>query len=136
MNFFEKELRGMFQRRESIKEPVFSGKAVVGKLDSELRLRLEFVTSGVMDEYTGIEAKIIHRTNGMVDMQVFRFADIVGMKPGRIERFCEPQIWVDLDKKVSWYTPMSDAEKQKIANTVMEYVDLYQAPEPGLRMNL
>ena len=136
MNFFEKELRGMFQRRKLLKDPVFCGKAMLAKLDDELRIRFEFVISNTIDKYTGIEAKIINRTGGMVDRNVFRFADIIGMKQTPLCGKHEPYIWVDNNKTASWYTPVTDAEKQRIADAVMEYVELYQTPqqEPEMKM--
>ena len=102
MNFFEKELRGMFQRRKLLKDSVFCGKAMLAKLDDELRIRLEFVISNTIDEYTGIEAKIINRTGGMVDRNVFRFADIIGMKETPMRGKCEPYIRVYHDE-TDWY---------------------------------
>ena len=136
MNFFEKELRGMFQHRTLLKDPVFCGKAMLAKLDDELRIRFEFVISNKIDEYTGIEAKIINRTGGMVDRNVFRFADIIGMKQTPLCGKREPYIWVEPDETASWYTPVSDAEKQRIANAVMAYVELYQTPQQGPEMKM
>lgn len=135
MNFFEKELRGMFQQRKLLKTPVFCGKAMLAELDDELRIRFEFVISNTIDKYTGIEAKIINRTGGMVDRNVFRFADIIGMKETPMRGKCEPYIRVYHDE-TDWYTPVSDAEKQRIADAVMAYVELYQTPqqEPEMKM--
>ena len=135
MNFFEKELRGMFQRRKLLKDSVFCGKAMLAKLDEELRIRLEFVISNTIDKYTGIEAKIINRTGGMVDRNVFRFADIIGMKETPMRGKCEPDIRVYHDE-TDWYTPVSDAEKQRIADAVMAYVELYQTPQQGPDMKM
>ena len=136
MNFFEKELRGMFQQRKLLKTPVFCGKAMLAELDDELRIRFEFVISNTIDKYTGIEAKIINRTGGMVDRNVFRFADIIGMKQTPLCGKHEPYIWVEHDKTASWYTPVNAAEKQRIADAVMAYVELYQTPqqEPEMKM--
>ena len=136
MNFFEKELRGMFQHRTLLKDPVFCGKAMLAKLDEELRIRLEFVISNTIDKYTGIEAKIINRTGGMVDRNVFRFADIIGMKQTPLCGKREPYIWVEPDKTASWYTPVNDAEKQRIADAVMAYVELYQTPQQDPEMKM
>ena len=126
----------MFQRRKLLKDPVFCGKAMLAKLDDELRIRFEFVISNTIDKYTGIEAKIINRTGRMVDRNVFRFADIIGMKETPLCGKREPYVWVEPDKTASWYTPVNDAEKQRIADAVMAYVELYQTPqqEPEMKM--
>ena len=89
-----------------------------------------------IDKYTGIEAKIINRTGGMVDRTVFRFADIIGMKQTPLCGKHEPYIWVYHDETVCWYTPVSDAEKQRIADAVMAYVELYQTPQQGPDMKM
>ena len=126
----------MFQHRTLLKDPVFCGKAMLAKLDEELRIRLEFVISNTIDKYSGIEAKIINRTGGMVDRNVFRFADIIGMKQTPLCGKHEPYIWVYHDETVCWYTPVSDAEKQRIADAVMAYVELYQTPQQGPDMKM
>ncbi|MFR5103214.1 MAG: BrxA family protein [Christensenellaceae bacterium] len=103
---------------------------------------IKLITSGcirrlrALDKYTGIEAKIINRTGGMVDRNVFRFADIIGMKETPLCGKREPYIWVEPDKTASWYTPVNDAEKQRIADAVMAYVELYQTPQQDPEMKM
>ena len=51
MNFFEGELRKLFGDGQTISGPNFTGKICLGTLGKELRVRAEFVTTGVMDHY-------------------------------------------------------------------------------------
>lgn len=123
MNFFEKELRNMFGKSEMLQDAKFCGRAMISKLDDELRLKLQFVTVGVANHYTAIEAKVINRTEGEVDKQIFRFADIIGMRTSYVgDR--DPYIWDD--GKVDWYTPVSESEKARIAQTVLDYAGMFQ----------
>lgn len=124
MNFFERELRNMFEDSDMIEEAKFCGRTMLAKLDDELLLKLQFVTQGRADHYTAIEARIINRTEGEVDRQAFNFADIIGMKTGYVGKQ-EPYIWDD-KVSVDWYMPVTEKEKARIAQTVLEYAGMYQ----------
>ncbi len=128
MNFFEQELRNMFFKNEALKEQKYCGRTMLAKLDEDLRVKLSFVTQGYADHYTAIEATIINRTDGVVDRQQFRFSDIIGQKKGGGD-LCDPYIWTYRNEPY-WYTPVTEKEKQQIAQTVLEYVGMYQ--EEGL----
>lgn len=127
MDFFEKQLRQMFEGNEIISNAKFVGKTMLGKLDDELRVKLQFVTTGTAHEYTAIRASIINRKDGVVDQQTFKFSDIIGMKPHRIRGQEAPYIW-EYNNESKWYTPVTVGEKAKIADTVLEYVEMYQEP--------
>ena len=47
----------------------------------------------------------------------------------------EPYFRVYHDE-ASWYTPVNDAEKQRIADAVMAYVELYQTPQQDPEMKM
>ena len=124
MNFFEQELRNMFSHNKTLKEQKYCGRTMLAKLDEDLRVKLRFVTQGYSEHYTAIEATIINRTDGEVDRQCFCFGDIIGLKQG----YCQmenPYIWQN-SNKAYWYTPVTEKEKQQIAQTVLEYVGMYQ----------
>ena len=124
MNFFEQELRGMFAKNTMLKEQKYCGRTMLAKLDEDLRVKLSFITQGYADHYTAIEATVINRTDGVVDTQKFCFGDIIGLKKG----YCQmenPYIWQN-SNKAYWYTPVTEKEKQQIAQTVLEYVGMYQ----------
>ncbi len=124
MNFFEQELRNMFSQNKTLKEQKYCGRTMLAKLDEDLRVKLRFVTQGYADHYTAIEATIINRTDGEVDLQQFRFSDIIGKKKGGGD-LCDPYIWT-YKNEIYWYTPVTEKEKQQIAQTVLEYVGMYQ----------
>ena len=50
-NFFEQELRKLFGDGEIIRSPSFTGRACLGTLGKDLRVRAQFVTSGYADHY-------------------------------------------------------------------------------------
>ena len=129
MTLFEKELKGMFGSCDLIKEKVYSGKTMIGRLDDDLRVKASFVTTGVADVYSALRVKIINRTEGEVDSQIFKFSDIIGTQRTAYNNKIDPHIW-HIDGKDEWYLPISQNERDRIADTVLDYVAMYQ--EEGL----
>lgn len=125
MTLFEKELRNMFASTDIIKDQVYSGKTMLGKLDDELRVKASFVTTGVADVYSALRIKIINRTEGEVDSQLFKFSDIIGTQRTAYDNKVDPHIW-HVDGKDEWYLPISQNERDRIADTVLDYVSMYQ----------
>ena len=123
MSFYESEMRKMFEGSAIIRDATICGKTLLGKLDDELRVKLQFVSSCIHDEYDAIRATVINRTDGVVDKQTFLFSDIIGNQRysgGDIR----PYIW-ECDGKPMWYIPISDKDRTKISDTVTDYVSMY-----------
>lgn len=125
MNFFEKEMRQMFDDEDMFKNAQFVGKTMLAKLDDDLRIKLQFISSRISGKYDTVQMTIVNRTDGVVDKQNFKFSDIIGpyICPGR-----EPldyHMW-EYQGKPEWYTPISLADKARIADTVMGYAEMYQ----------
>ena len=124
MNFFEKEMRQMFDDNDIFHDAKFVGKTMLAKLDEDLRIKLQFIASHISGQYDTVQMTIINRTDGMVDKQNFKFSDIIGkcIRPGR-----EPldyHMW-EYNNKPEWYTPISLTDKARIADTVMDYAEMY-----------
>ena len=75
-NFFEAELRRLFSDGEIIQNPTFVGRACLGNLDGDLRVRAEFVTMGVADQYEALRLTVLKRTDGEVDRFLIRFGEV------------------------------------------------------------
>ena len=125
MNFFEKELRDLFGSSTTLRDAHYCGRTCLAKLDEDLRVKLQFTTTGYADHYDAIKLAVINRTDGVVDQQLFRFSDIIGHqhRPGMTSVI--PQIWDD-NGKPEWYRPISQEQRSQIANTILEYVGMYQ----------
>ena len=85
MNFFEKEMRQMFEDNDLFQDAKFLGKTMLAKLDDDLRIKLQFIASHISNEFDTVQLSIINRTDGVVDKQDFIFSDIIGQfnHPGR-----------------------------------------------------
>ena len=86
MNFYEQQMRQMFSSASIIKEPKFTGKTMLGKLDDELRIKLQLVSTFIGGQYNAVQAAIINRTDGTVDKEIFKFSDIIGMQKRKKSR--------------------------------------------------
>lgn len=129
MNFFEKELRDIFGSSPTLRDAHYCGRTCLAKLDEDLRVKLQFTTTGYADHYDAIKLAVINRTDGVVDQQLFRFSDIIDQQhsPGMMS--VTPQIWDD-NGKPEWYRPISQEQHSQIANTILDYVGMYQGETP------
>ena len=128
MNFFEQELRKLVSVCDGVSNPVFAGRACYGDLGGDNRVKLQFVTMGYADNYEALKATILNRTDGEVDVNTFRFADIWGKKkvsnPNYSDGFI-PHIYSN-GLKVDWpvYKP-TDADFKQLADSVSAYVNVF-----------
>lgn len=125
MNFYEKEMRAMFGDSDIIRDAKYCGRTMLGKLDDELRVKLQFISTFVAEQYDAIQVTVINRTDGVVDKQNIKFADIIGKKERNGLGKIDPYICGYLND-VEWYTPVNHAEKMKIADAVIGYIGMYQ----------
>ncbi|MGN0492177.1 MAG: hypothetical protein ACI4F7_00890 [Acutalibacteraceae bacterium] len=125
MNFYEKEMRTMFGDTDIIHDAKFCGRTMLGKLDDELRVKLQLISTFISGQYNAVQATVINRTDGTVDKQTFKFADIIGKQKRNNLDEIEPHIW-EYNGKTEWYIPVTATQKAQIADTVLGYVEIYQ----------
>lgn len=125
MNFFEKELRNLFGSNPMLRDAHYCGRTCLAKLDADLRVKLQFTTTGYADHYDAIKLAVINRTDGVVDQQLFRFSDIIGQQAVEGRAPINPYIW-DYNGRLEWYRPISQEQRSQIANTILDYVGMYQ----------
>ena len=133
MNFFEKEMRSLFEANNVLTDMKFTGKMMIGKLDDQKLCKLQFVTTDTVKKYPAICATIINSNEGVVDKQNFKFSDIIGMYQRGIGDEVEPHIW-DYRDKPSWYTPVTPTQKAEITDSILDYVEMFQDQTYGLAM--
>lgn len=126
MNFFEGELRLMFGNNSIIHDPKIVGRTLLGKLDDDLRVKLQVVSTKISGDYDAIQISILNRTDGVVDKETMLFGDIIGQKESLTDRV-NPYMWEESVGRACWYTPVSISEKARIADAVLNYVGMYQS---------
>ncbi len=128
MNFYEQEMRRMFQGKPLLQDAKYTGKTMLAKLDSDLRVKLQFVYTHIVDHYDAVRATVINRIDGTVDNQTFKFADIIGKVPFHGDKI-DPYIWQYHDD-IDWYGfKISGQQRTAIADTVVSYLSMYRAEE-------
>lgn len=109
MNFFEQELGKLFGAGDVIERPEFTGSCCVGSLGQDLRVKAQFVTCGVADQYEALRLTVLNRTGGEVDKITVKFRDTMGLKMIPSNSHFHPYIWVDRGKP-EWYVYRPTAE--------------------------
>lgn len=125
MNFFEHEMRVLFGDSELLSaDTVFTGKTAIGKLDDDVRAKLQFTAANIANQYDAIKLTVINRKDGVIDSQLFRFSDIIGNKNGY-----NPHIWED-GSNISWYGYKPSAvEYDRISNTIQDYMAMFASED-------
>ena len=134
MNFFEGELRKLFGDGQTISDPNFTGKICLGTLGKDLRVRAEFVTTGVMDHYDAMKLTVLNRSGGSVDTLLLRFRDIWGRKPvPRNPNFANgviPHIWT-YNGQTEWYAWVpTQADREQLVRQVRQYLEPFRERPP------
>lgn len=133
MNFFEGELRLMFGNNCIIQDPKIVGRTLLGKIDDDLRVKLQFVSTGISKHYDAIQVSVINRTEGLVDRETMLFGDIIGQK-NSLGSKVNPYMWEESSHTAYWYTAVSVSEKAQIADAVLDYVGMYQSDEMAMSL--
>lgn len=130
MNFFEGELRKLLGDSDVISDPSFAGRACLGTLGKDLRVRLEFVTTGMADHYNALKIKVLNRTEGEVDTLLLRFQDVWEKKPvpgnPNFRGGVSPHIWI-CDGKPEWYAwRPAPADRELLLQQVRQYLEPFR----------
>ena len=136
MNTFERELRRMFQDSDVINNPLFCGNCMIGELDDDLKIKVVFSTGMHAENYSMLYAKIINRTEGVVDSERFVFNDILDGKPvvKGTNRLDIIHLWT-YSGEVEWYGYQpNDADIRKIADAVESYASIFQSDNMTMSM--
>ena len=129
-NFFERELGRVFGDGQVIRDPTYSGRACLGTLGKDLRVRAQFITSGYADHYDALKITVLNRTDGPVDTLVLKLKDLLGKKPvpgnPNFRSGVTPHIWEDYGK-FEWYAYRpTEADYETIRQAAKQYLDVFR----------
>lgn len=134
MNFFESELRKLFEDGQVMDDPTFSGRICMGTLSKDVRVRVQFITGMIASQYDALKISVLNRTEGAIDTHVLKLRDVLGKKsvPGN-PNFREgvfPYIWDD-HGEASWYAYQpNQADRSAIRKAVGQYLDVFRDRQP------
>lgn len=80
MNFFESELRKLFEDGQVMDDPTFSGRICMGTLSKDVRVRVQFITGMIASQYDALKISVLNRTEGAIDTHVLKLRDVLGKK--------------------------------------------------------
>ena len=129
-DFFERELRKLFEDGEIIQSPRFTGQIYLGTLGQPLRVRAQFVTTGIADHYDALRIKVLNPADGPVDTMTFKLRDVWGKKPvpnnPNFRDGIFPRIWVD-GGKPEWYAYQpTPADMERLCQEVEQYLSVFR----------
>lgn len=127
MNFFEQELRKLFENSGVIDNPSFSGRVCTGMLDGNLRVRVQFATSGHADHYDTLKVNVLNRTEGPVDTLSLKLKDLLGKKAvpnnPNFSGGVAPHIWI-YKEEAEWYAYRpTEMDYQAMRQAVGNYLE-------------
>lgn len=132
MNHFEQELRKILAQSKEAVRISYVGRAAYIQLDPELRVKLEFVSLHIANQYSALKLTILNWTDGKVDVNVLRFEDLLGKKKVSNPNFPDgisPHIW-DNYGKAAWYVYQpTQADYKTLAAAVDEYLQIFHRQE-------
>ena len=126
MNFYEKELRAMFERDGTITEKQFAGRVLLGRLGDKLLVKVSFVPFWTGSHFNALQVVFLNRAKGFVDKENFLFRDIIGPQHRDDLGEVEPHVW-EYGGRPAWFIPITEAQREKIAETVRGYIRLFQS---------
>ena len=129
-NFFEQELQKLFGDGKIIDDPAYSGRSCYGTLGKDLRVRAQFITTRVSDEYDALKLAVLNRTEGQVDAMILRLKDLLGKKPvpgnPNFPNGVSPYIWNDYGK-LEWYAfRPTAADYETIRQAAEQYLGVFR----------
>lgn len=129
-NFFEQELRKLFDDGKIIDNPVWSGRACFGMLGKDLRVRAQFISTYISGEYDALKLTVLNRMDGPVDTLVLKLEDVLGKKPipgnSNFREGIAPRIWDDYGK-LEWYAyHPTDADYEAIRAVAGQYLGMFR----------
>ena len=134
MTVYERELRKLFENSDLIDHPQYSGRVCVGELGKDLRVRAEFLSTCVANQYDAIRLTVLNRTEGVVDRTMLRFKDVWGKKPvpgnPNFRSGVMPHLWDDRGD-VDWYAyHPSAADYDALRQSIGQYLSAFRERVP------
>lgn len=136
LNAFRSQLQRLLGNREEFANAKFVGRACYVPLEDGTKIKAEFITSSISNQYDTLRLSAINASEGVVDKLSLRFRDY--FSPRQIGSGTEvvPHLWDDYGK-VSWYIAPSKLELLALQDAACEYVSLFdQSQEEGYTMGM
>ena len=126
LNYFEKELRKIVE--PIIPDATYVGRACFIRLGNETKVKLQFVTGRIAEQYEALRMTVLNPREGEVDNTRLRFSELFECK-GKSRTFC-PSI-TDYGSGPGWYLYTPTAKDYAALRTaISDYLSVFQDMEP------
>ena len=130
MNFFESELRKLFEDRYL--DATFVGRHCYVPLSDETRANICFKTSGYADHYDTLSVKVVDRKQGTIDAINIKLLELLGKKQSPSPYLSDgvsPHIWVN-GNRTEWYGFRPSArDYEAMQDAASDYMEVFADPE-------
>lgn len=130
MNFFEQQLRNIFNGSEHSDDIKYIGRSCYIPLDEATKVKATFISTLISNQYDALRLEVLNRNDGAVDKLTLRFADYFTRSTN--QNNC-PHLWEN-DEKACWYGTPFGSELSALSDAANEYVGVF-AHEPELTQN-
>ena len=130
MNYFEQQLKKLFEDDSVFEDTRFAGRACFGRIGDDIRVRAEFKENGIHNQFDSLMINLINRREGAIDSLNIHFSDLYGKVPMSRNpgTTIVPHLWIN-NGKPEWYgympTPRDISALREAART---YVDAFREP--------
>ncbi len=125
---FEKELRKLFGQDDLLYNTKYVGRNCYGSLDSDLKVKVEFMTTRISNQFDAVKISVINRVEGVVDTALLRLDELWGIKRGAHTEI-SPHLWKH-GSDLAWYgyqpTP---ADFELLSDKINDYLEVFRDPE-------
>ena len=137
MTRFEQELYKMFGLDAVFPKARIVGNACYGLLTDQIRVKIQFQTGVIANQYDRLKVTLLNRNEGVIDSMTLKFQDLWGKKPVSNPNFRDgvyAHLWQD-GNEVDWYVYQpTEKDYQKLTGAVRTYLEVFQKPEETLQM--
>lgn len=128
MNFFTSELCEIVKHSNIIENPRYVGRDCVFKLSGKISGKIYFDTGGYADHYNILRINLYNKSEGLIDKQTIRLADVFGQTQSPIG-MNDPHIWV-YNGEAKWYSCKPNVfEYEVLADQIDSYLECFYEPE-------
>lgn len=137
MTFLEQELHRLFDQTQAMDDVWIVGNVCYGRLSDAVRVKIQFASGGVAEQYDALKVTLLNRCEGLIDSLSIKFCDIWGLKKTTNPNFKDgiyPHIWVD-GGQAKWYVYQPvEGDYKRLSEAVSDYLGVFREPVQTPRM--
>lgn len=123
------EMKRLLGQRISMREAHYIGRTCLGKIDENLRGKIELTKGPLEDGFSRIQVSVLERTSGLVDQMTFLIGDVTGLKQDMDNNKLVYPMLSTYENRSSWNCDMTEEDCQNIAESINGYLELFQSEE-------